>query len=63
MVLTFLCDFSMPWFLLPMCGLYHSDILLSLLFDEDCLPHNRQYKLIQGIWHNKLNHGYGQSQF
>ena len=52
MVLTFLCDFSM-----------HYDLSFSLLFDEHFLLHNRQWKLVQDILHDKLNHGYVQSQF
>ena len=62
-VLTYLCDFSMLWSILAMCGLNHYDLLFSLLFNEHFLPHNRQCKLVQDISHDKLNHGYVQSQF
>ena len=49
--MTFLCyDF-----ILAMCDLYHYDLLLSLLFSEHFLPHNRQCKLVQDISHDKLN--------
>ena len=63
MVLTFLCGFSMLW--LHTCDVWSLcyDILFSLLVDEQILPHNCQWKLVQGISQDKLNHGYVQSQF
>ena len=63
MVLTFLCGFSMLW--LHTCDVWslHYNLLFSLLVDEHILPHNCQWKLVQDISHDKLNHGYVQSQF
>ena len=63
MVLTFLCKFLCYVSIYVMCGLYHHDLLFSLLFNGHFLPHNRQWKLVQDISYDKLNHGYVQDQF
>ena len=63
MVLTFSCDFFMLWFhtwdvwSLPLWSFIRSVIRRAFL------PPNRQYKLVQDISHDKLNHGHVQSQF